>query len=238
MAPDVRFEAAMSWSLVVPVKVLARAKSRITGLAGRRRSELVLAMAADTVAAALGAESVAAVLVVTDDPDVSRLASGLGALVLPDIPASGLNEALAHGAAHAQQKWPERGLAGLAADLPAARPRELTAALAAAARLGEAFMPDADGTGTTMYAAAPGWRFRPQFGVGSRARHRAVGAVEIGPAEIEATCPGGNGVAAADSALSGLRRDVDTIEDLREAARLGLGPRTLALLTGDSAFLR
>ena len=41
------------WSLVIPVKVLALAKSRLTGLAGPRRAELALAMAADTVAAAV-----------------------------------------------------------------------------------------------------------------------------------------------------------------------------------------
>ncbi len=107
MAPDVEPEAArpatLTWSLVIPVKVLAQAKSRLTGLAGQRRSDVALAMAADTVAAAVGAASVAAVLVVTDDPDVSDIASRLGAVVLPDAPGAGLNEALAHGAAYSQR---------------------------------------------------------------------------------------------------------------------------------------
>ena len=57
MAPDVDPAAArpatLTWSLVIPVKVLAQAKSRLTGLAGQRRSEFALAMAADTVAADL-----------------------------------------------------------------------------------------------------------------------------------------------------------------------------------------
>ena len=100
----------------------------------------------------------------------------------------------------------------------AARPDELTAALAAAARLGAAFVPDADGTGTVLYAAAPGSEFRPQFGPASRDRHLASGAAEIGTAEVEA------------GRFAGLRRDVDTMEDLLLAAEIGLGPRTWALL--------
>jgi 2-phospho-L-lactate guanylyltransferase len=202
MAPDVDPEAArpatLTWSLVIPVKLLAQAKSRLTGLAGQRRSDVALAMAADTMAAAIAADDVAAVLVVTDDPDVGAIGASLGAVVLADSAAAGLNEALAHGAAYSRDRWPDRGRAGLAGDLPAVRPAELTAALAMAAPLGTAFVPDADGTGTTLYA--------------SRDRHLATGAAEIG---ID---------------LAGLRRDVDTIEDLRAAARIGLGPRTQAIV--------
>lgn len=237
MAPDADPETAqpvnrqsarpqpLSWSLVIPVKVLARAKSRIIGIAGQRRSELALAMAADTIAAAVSARSVSAVLVVTDDPAVTDIAAGLGALVMPDTPAAGLNDALTYGAALSEATWPERGRAGLAGDLPALRPGELTAALAAAARLGTAFVPDADGTGTVLYAAAPGSKFRPQFGPASRDRHLATGAVEISVVEIGA-------MAIEAGSLAGLRRDVDTIEDLRLAAEIGLGPRTRALLDG------
>jgi 2-phospho-L-lactate/phosphoenolpyruvate guanylyltransferase len=208
----------LRWSLVIPVKLLTQAKSRLIGIEGQRRSELALAMAADTIAAAVSAPTVGAVLVVTDDPAVTDIAARLGALVVPDAPAAGLNEALTHGAALAETSWPERGRAALAGDLPAARPEELTAALAAAARYGAAFVPDADGTGTVLYAAAPGSEFRPQFGPASRDKHRASGAVEIGTADGQA------------GRFAGLRRDVDTMEDLRLAAEIGLGPRTRELL--------
>jgi 2-phospho-L-lactate/phosphoenolpyruvate guanylyltransferase len=201
------------WSLVIPVKLLAQAKTRLTGLAPERRSRLALAMAADTVAAALQADSVATVLVVTDDAAVRDAACGLGALVLADKPAAGLNEALDHGAEYARRRWPDRGVCALAGDLPAMRPAELTAALRAAAGLGVAFVPDADGTGTALYAAAPGSAFRPRFGPASRRRHLEGGAAEIG-----------NGI------LTGLRRDVDTVADLRAAAVIGLGPHTRAEL--------
>jgi 2-phospho-L-lactate guanylyltransferase len=72
-------------------------------------------------------------------------------------------------------------------------------------------VPDAAGVGTTLYAVPPGGEFRPLFGGASRARHAAAGAVEL---------------AAGD--LTGLRRDVDTPDDLRAALALGVGPFTQA----------
>jgi 2-phospho-L-lactate/phosphoenolpyruvate guanylyltransferase len=199
----------LRWSLVIPVKVLALAKSRLTGLAGPARAELALAMAADTVAAACAAAD--SVIVVTDDAQARAELSGLGAVVVPDEPGDGLNAALRFGAAQADERWPGRGRAGLAADLPALGAAELGMALAAAATAGQAFVPDAAGTGTTLYTAVPGVTFWPRFGPGSRAAHLSAGVVEL-------RIPG----------RSGLRRDVDTMDDLRDAARIGLGPRTAA----------
>ncbi|HVT66416.1 MAG TPA: 2-phospho-L-lactate guanylyltransferase, partial [Trebonia sp.] len=72
--------------------------------------------------------------------------------------------------------------------------------------------PDAAGIGTTMYAVPPGGDFRPAFGGASRARHAASGAAELQLADT-----------------AGLRRDVDTPDDLRAALVLGAGPRTTAL---------
>jgi 2-phospho-L-lactate/phosphoenolpyruvate guanylyltransferase len=205
-------ESPLSWSLVIPVKVLARAKSRLAGLAGPVREELALAMAADTVSAAAACPVVAAVLVVTDDAAAASTLGELGAVIVPDEPAAGLNPALAHGASLAAARWPRSGTAGLAADLPALRPAELDRGLRAAARWPEAFVADAAGTGTTLYAARPGTPFRPRFGAGSAGRYRAGGAVEILLADVPS-----------------LRSDVDTAADLRHATSLGLGPRTAPL---------
>ena len=210
--------APAAWSLVIPVKVLARAKSRLATLTGTYRAQLALAMAADTVAAALAAAPVAGVIVVTDDAVVGDELRGLGATVIADEPAAGLNAALAFGAAYSAARWPGRGRAGLTGDLPALRPAELALALEAAAVAGEAFVPDAAGTGTTLYAAGPGTAFAPAFGPGSRDRHRAAGAAEL-------DLP----------ALRGLRQDVDTPADLRLAAALGVGPRTAAALRSPRA---
>jgi 2-phospho-L-lactate guanylyltransferase len=202
----------LTWSLVIPVKVLARAKSRLTELAGPRRPELALALAADTVAAATSCQEVATVIVVSDDPTAEAELTGLGALVIPDEPDDGLNPALVHGAAAASALHPGGGTAALAADLPALRPAELGRALRAAAHWPEAFVPDAAGSGTTLYTAMPGSRFQPRFGPRSRLAHLSAGA-----AELDIT------------GIASLRRDVDTAGDLDSAAQLGLGPHTAPL---------
>jgi 2-phospho-L-lactate/phosphoenolpyruvate guanylyltransferase len=211
---------ALFWSIVIPVKVLAQAKSRLAGLAGAQRPRLALAMAADTVAAAVACPAVATVLAITDDDAAAAELSALGAVVLADQPGAGLNPALSFGADHAARHWPGQGIAAMAADLPALRPGELAEALAAAGPLvlgGQraAFVADAAGTGTTVYLVGPGAAFTPRFGLQSRDRHRDGGAQELGL-----------------PARSGLRRDVDTPADLRDAAVLGLGPHTAALAAG------
>lgn len=203
------------WTVVVPVKRLGVAKSRLRGaLPGQPHEALALALAVDTVSAVLACPVVADVLVVTDDPAVATETGMAGARVVPDRPAAGLNSAVRHGAATAGAGW----IAGLTADLPALRPAELAAALSAA-RTGPTsrrYLPDAPGTGTVLLAAPPGVPLNPRFGGSSAAAHAASGAL----------------------ALLGdwpsLRRDVDTATDLAEAARLGLGPRT-ALLCGTAA---
>jgi 2-phospho-L-lactate guanylyltransferase len=196
----------------MPVKVLAQAKSRLAGLAGPRRGELALALACDTVTAVLGCDAVARVIVITDDQVAGGTLRRLGALVVPDQPRDGLNAALRHGAAYAAARWPGSGTAALSADLPALRPAELGRALRAAAAWPAAFVADAAGDGTTLYAAAPGAAFQPAFGLASRARHAAGGAVELGL-----------------DGIPGLRRDVDTPSDLRGAVTLGLGPHSAPL---------
>ena len=204
--------ARFGWSVLLPVKVLAQAKSRLADLAGPRRAELALALACDTVTAVLGCEAAARVVVITDDPVAQATLGDLGALVIPDEPRDGLNAALRHGAAVAAARWPGCGTAALSADLPALRPAELGRALDAAAARPNAFVADAAGDGTTLYTAAPGAAFRPAFGLASRARHASGGATELELRDIP-----------------GLRRDVDTPADLRAAAALGLGPRTAPL---------
>ena len=207
MAPD----TLLAWSVVIPVKQLAHAKSRLAELPDPDRRALALAMAADTVAAAVRCDLVAAVVVVTDDPLVRAAARDLGAEVIPDLPRAGLNPALVAGAEHAAGRRPGHGRAALTADLPALAPGDLAGALTVAAATDRAFVPDAAGTGTTLYAARPEAEFDPQFGPMSRERHRRSGATElIWPVD------------------SGLRRDVDTLADLRRAAAIGLGPRTAA----------
>jgi len=202
------------WSLVVPVKRLELAKTRLRAtLPGADHESLVLAMALDTVSAALDCVLVEQVVVVTDDARAGPALAAIGAVRVPDVPAAGLNPALRHGAAEATARRPGYGVAVLGSDLPALRPAELADALAAAAAVGVAYVADAAGTGTTLLASPSGSPPRPAFGPASAAAHAAAGAV----------------------ALTGdwpsLRRDVDTAEDLADALRLGTGPQLTALLS-------
>lgn len=208
--PATNTDPTGQWSLVVPLKPLSLAKSRLTGAAGSAlRPRLALAFAQDTVAAALSCRAVRDVAVVTDDPTAAAALTALGARVVPDTPASGLNAALAHGARAVREVRPDSPVAALNADLPALRPAELARVLGAAAAFPRAFLADAAGIGTTLLAARPGVELNPAFGGPSRERHASSGAVEIVLAGVDS-----------------VRRDVDTGQDLLVAASLGLGPHT------------
>jgi 2-phospho-L-lactate guanylyltransferase len=203
--------------LVMPVKPLHGAKTRLRGAADHGvgdpdvHAALALALAHDTVAAVLDARSVRRLLVVSSDPVVAVEFAVVGVEVTPDVPG-GLNAALRHGAALLRARDPMTRVGAVQADLPALRPEELDEAVAVFAGLGRSFCADADGTGTTLLLAAGGVALDPLFGPDSAARHRASGAVAL------------------SGAWPGLRRDVDTGDDLCAAAELGLGPHTRAVL--------
>lgn len=197
------------WSLVVPLKPLAVAKSRLAAAVGASRPALALAFAQDTVAGALACGAVADVVVVTDDARAGAELARLGARIVPDAPAAGLNAALAHGARAVRALRPGAAVAAMNADLPALRPPELLRVLEAASAFPRAFLADAAGIGTTLLSAAPDVELTPSFGGPSRARHSASGAAEIALAGVES-----------------VRRDVDTAADLRMALALGVGRHT------------
>lgn len=202
----------MEWTLVIPLKPLALAKSRLADTAtDGLRPGLALAFAEDTVAAALASPAVRDVAVVTDDALAGRTLAALGARIVPGEPRTGLNAALTHGAAAVRAVRPDSPLAALNADLPALRPAELARVLDAATEFPRAFLPDAAAVGTTLLAVAAGRELLPAFGTDSRARHRASGAVEL-----------------LLDGVDSVRQDVDTGEDLRTALSLGVGPRTAA----------
>ncbi|MGW2814657.1 2-phospho-L-lactate guanylyltransferase [Streptomyces sp. NPDC001415] len=201
------------WSLVIPLKPLALAKSRLAAAVGDElRPRLALAFALDTVAAALDCAAVGNVAVVTDDPLAGAELAALGARIVPDSPGAGLNAALEHGAYRVRSRHPALPVAALNADLPALRPAELGRVLAAAAAFPRAFLADAAGIGTTFLSAVPGRDLNPAFGGPSRAAHSASGATEI-----------------LLDGVDSVRRDVDTGTDLRAALSLGPGPATAAL---------
>jgi len=146
--------------------------------------------------------AVAPVIVVT--PVAARF-EALGATVVSD-PGGGLAAAIDAGIAAASGS-----VAVLLGDLPALRPEELRAALDAAAAHARAFVADSEGTGTALITSTTD--HAPAFGAGSAQRHRDAGYVELDvPSD------------------SGLRSDVDTVEQLAAlAGRVGDRTRTQLL---------
>ena len=195
------------WTVVVPVKPGAAAKSRLDA-PGVDRGALADAIAADTLAAIAASPSVAEIVVVGERPAAWAVPDGCRLRVVGD-PGRGLRAAIAAGLATATGQR-----AVLLGDVPALRTVELDHALALAGTAARTFIPDADGTGTVFAAARTGMPIDPLFGADSAALHRSAGFTEL-------HLPDG----------WGLRRDVDTAEHLDALRRTGrLGPRTTALL--------
>ena len=205
------------WVVVLPVKHARHGKRRLSGAplgaTAAARSGLARAIAVDALTAARACRLVRRLVVVTGDPVIAALAGEAGDDVLGGDD-QGLDAAVESGLARAREGWPELGCAVLLADVPALRPEQLEGALRAASAHPRSFVPDLDGHGTVLLAARPGVPARPAFGAGSAARHERLGAVRL------------------DLDLPGLRRDVDTLADLRGAVALGVGPATRAALAG------
>ena len=167
-------------------------------------------MAQDVVAALRATINVENVVVVTDDPHAAAVFQA-DAEVVADEPRRGLSAAVEFGATFAQHRWPVTGVVVLAADLPAARPKDIASVLARCTR--RAVVADRDGTGTVLLAAAPGLPLRAAYEGCSYAAHLRTGAEDLTPYAGEA-----------------LRRDVDTLADLTAVTQLGVGIATATFL--------
>jgi 2-phospho-L-lactate guanylyltransferase len=196
-----------TFALLMPVKTLTLAKSRLDVPAPDQREPLMRAFALDAIAAASKAAAVAQVYVVTDEPgfEVDH------AIRLPDEGDGDLNRALHHAAVRVRLLDPTVGVAAMCADLPSLLTADLDAALAAG-MTPRWFVADASGGGTTLLAAGPGVDLDPHFGHDSAHRHEASGAAPV------------------RAAVPTLRMDVDTESDLEQAQALGVGRHTTLAL--------
>jgi 2-phospho-L-lactate guanylyltransferase len=194
-------DVSVHWTIVVPLKALPAAKSRLVSASPDPAShaQLVDAIRADTLAVAASAGRL---LVIFDQAPVDEVSS----IALPEPvlvqTGDGLNQALREAADYVHAHWPGDAVAALVGDLAALRPGDLEATLAEAASHARGFVADLAGTGTTLLTAAPG--------LGSAARHAQL--------------------AQPLSAAIGLRLDIDTAADLDQARELGVGPATQAIL--------
>lgn len=207
------------WRLVVPVRDPRTGKSRLG-----EGPELNLAIAYDTVSAALGCPEVEELLLVTDaqwwigpdllDAEKLNVLTDRGAGLNPAVTAA-LHQVGPHPAGLHQGPAPVAVMLG---DLPCLRPDDLSRALHAAAHLPSGMVTDRQGTGTTLLT---GPTRGVQFGPDSAQRHRQSGYRELELA-LEST----------------VRRDLDTPEDLFVALREGgLGPHTRRALDQSAPAL-
>jgi 2-phospho-L-lactate guanylyltransferase len=155
---------------VVPIRSLAGGKQRLAGrLDPDERHQLARALATGVLDALVRAGEATALVVVTSDPEVTDLATGRGATVLPD-PGGGLDAAVVTGVAHARDRAALRVVVAHA-DLPF--PAELTEVADAGPPDGVVLVPDRRGDGTNVVVVPADAGFRFAYGPGSFERHRA-----------------------------------------------------------------
>ncbi len=205
--------------VIVPVKSLGEAKSRLAAVFGpRQRAELVLAMLEDVLIAARAAHD-GPLLLLTPDEEYAPAARRAGAELIADA-GGGYNAAVAQALAAAGAR--EAGAALLLpADQSRAQPPDLRSAIEALEEHAVVVAPSRDG-GTGLLGLRPPDAIAPAFGVGSAERHRALG---------EAA-----GLAVAWLELPSLRDDVDEAGDLLRGAT-PLGEATAAFVVGHASLL-
>jgi 2-phospho-L-lactate guanylyltransferase len=209
----------VQWTLVVPFKGSSAAKSRLSIAQDQYqpleddalRLRLARAFLQDTVAAALDANNVMQVVVVSSDP---LLRQSLNKMKLIEDPGEGLNAAISAGFAHARVITPDTPVAVLTGDLPGLVSADLELALQAAENYPLSVVADHAFSGTTMITALPGHNLEPKFGTNSHQKHIDSGYHSI-----------------AISPESTLRHDVDTPRDLARALRNGVGVATADVIS-------
>ena len=197
------------WSVVMPVKPLAAAKSRLAGMSAPARVDLARAFTRDALAAVLATPAITRVIVVGDTVDASpdpRIHP------VPD-PTADLTHAIQLGLDIIPA---DRPAAVIVCDIPAVRADEVSLALAHGAHHPWSMVADLHGTGTTMLMGQRRQNIQPRFGVRSRAAHVALGATDL-----------------TELPVPGLRCDVDTEVDLWNAFRLGVGTHTLRIIENN-----
>lgn len=201
------------WTVIVPIKESAEAKSRIVG----RPRALVEAIALDTIGAIRRTGGVIRVVVVTDDLAVTNgvrrlsASSGSPCTTLDGAPA-GLNAAVLFAAEYVRERWGAAELAVIPGDIAGIIPAELERVLQRAARFPRAVLVDADETGTVLITARER-HLLPRFGADSFREHREIGHDAI----------------AVDGVRS-VRRDIDTWDHLAGSWASSLGERTRSAL--------
>jgi 2-phospho-L-lactate guanylyltransferase len=205
---------------IVPAKNFACAKSRLAAvLSPEERAALFAAMLADVIAALAAAKGLGGILIVSNEPEVRRLAARCGVRMTADRAAAGQSAAVAEGA----RILAADGVAGILAvpgDVPLATAGEIEAVLAShGGAPAVTIVPSHDGLGSNAVACSPPGLIPFRFGVASFAPHLAEArAARVEPRILR---------------LAGLGLDIDTPDDLRELLARGAGGATGAFLAAS-----
>lgn len=203
------------WTVIIPVKPLPQAKSRLASLPVAP-DRLARAFLVDVLSAVTLVPRVRRVVVASSDPEVASIAALAGAVFADDSGHRGINAAAGSARGY---RASGTSVGVLVSDLPWLTPDSLDTALALGERHECSFVADADGTGTTLWMISPHGEADSHFGPDSRQRHRAAGCTDL-VLESDADA----------RLLAPLRRDVDTAEGLEPPAGLRLGASTALLL--------
>ena len=161
----------MSAWLIIPVKPLRHAKSRLSPvLKPQQRCELARATLRHVLRVASGAASIDRVLVVTRCADARSLAGEFGAETVREPEHCDLNGALRLALQRAQLHGAETALI-LPADLPFVAPDDIQAIVGLSRERSIAIAADRAGDGTNALVLRPPDSIDPAYGPGSFSRH-------------------------------------------------------------------
>lgn len=202
------------WTAVVPVKAWTQAKTRLGGQE-EARAQFARAVALDTLDTIAASPMIGRIVAVTSEPELAEITAGTPSVVAlhepPGESSDQLNNAIRLARDWAMAHAPTSPIVVIPADLAALTTASLEAALCQLAWFDRTHIPDHQGKGTTLSAAARPDLLDPRYGPASERAHAAAGSVPILHVALEA------------------RLDVDNLEDLADATSLGLGAHTRAL---------
>lgn len=209
---------------VVPVKERVSAKERLAPmLRPETRQALALAMLEDVLAALTATPGIAGLLVVTVDPEASRLAAGYSARLIEKGARDGHTGAVT-AAARLLAAEGRSSMLTLPGDIPLVTPAEIARLLAAHPPAPSfTIVPSHDEQGSNAIACSPPDAVPLRFGENSFYPHiQAAEMAGIRPNVVH---------------LSGIALDIDNPEDVVSFMRIDLATRARAVLAEDPVLL-
>lgn len=229
--------AGGEWTIIVPVKALERAKSRLAPtLSPENRRALVVAMATDVITVCRDTPGVSRVRIIGSDPEIARIADEVGVEFVVDptgrptrtIKSPAPVRAETEDSLNTALTWAMAGVRGpvgvVAADLPELESHLFSEILESATRHLHSIVTDHRGRGTTMAFWTGSTSRTSLFGPDSADRYRRLGGAEV---------IGVDGAGWGEAA-----RDVDIPEDVADLAGRRVGPTTGRALRGVPVSLR